>query len=370
MIKAGTSAEPAAAAAVLDPGTSIPRPDTFDLFLKAIGAGSRAPRGAARRAISRSAWARSAEPFPAAAGGRGAADGRRRLRHRALPALLRSELRRAAARPRARSSTAAAPRPTCSCASRSRSSACRCVAATDDGSLGAPRPRHRAARGLPRHAPGARCASTPAAPTRCCTRWRAWPSGAALPAQVSLDPWMGCGVGTCLGCVVRDPASAGRGGRSYRCACTEGPVFDARDGRAGTANASRRRDAAARAGAVVSAVPRDRSLRPTERRAASRPEEPADRRLGHLRLRRRVRGHPRPVACWAASSRRASTSSRATAAPTPRIVETPVGPAERDRPAGRGRARLRARGAAAPRAPTTPRCSSTSAATPSRSTPR
>lgn len=49
-----------------------------------------------------------------------------------------------------------------------------------------------------------------------------------LNAQVSLDPWMGCGVGTCLGCVVRikrpsDPRP------KWRPACTEGPVFDARD---------------------------------------------------------------------------------------------------------------------------------------------
>jgi dihydroorotate dehydrogenase electron transfer subunit len=46
-----------------------------------------------------------------------------------------------------------------------------------------------------------------------------------LEAEASLDPWMGCGVGTCLGCVVftqgRDEARA-----KYRCACTEGPVFD------------------------------------------------------------------------------------------------------------------------------------------------
>jgi dihydroorotate dehydrogenase electron transfer subunit len=47
-----------------------------------------------------------------------------------------------------------------------------------------------------------------------------------LPAQVSLDPWMGCGIGTCLGCVVfiRRP---GETRAKYRCACTEGPVFDA-----------------------------------------------------------------------------------------------------------------------------------------------
>lgn len=46
-----------------------------------------------------------------------------------------------------------------------------------------------------------------------------------LPCEVSLDPWMGCGVGTCLGCVVKVEDSA-RGGIRNRPACTEGPVFD------------------------------------------------------------------------------------------------------------------------------------------------
>jgi dihydroorotate dehydrogenase electron transfer subunit len=49
-----------------------------------------------------------------------------------------------------------------------------------------------------------------------------------LPAQVSLDPWMGCGVGTCLGCVVWMQGAHEVRPR-YRCACTEGPVFDARE---------------------------------------------------------------------------------------------------------------------------------------------
>jgi dihydroorotate dehydrogenase electron transfer subunit len=48
----------------------------------------------------------------------------------------------------------------------------------------------------------------------------------ALGAEVSLDPWMGCGVGTCLGCVVRVQAPGEERWR-YRCACTDGPVFDA-----------------------------------------------------------------------------------------------------------------------------------------------
>jgi len=46
-----------------------------------------------------------------------------------------------------------------------------------------------------------------------------------LRAQVSLDPWMGCGVGTCLGCVVW--IQRARESQPHRrCACTEGPVFD------------------------------------------------------------------------------------------------------------------------------------------------
>jgi dihydroorotate dehydrogenase electron transfer subunit len=47
-----------------------------------------------------------------------------------------------------------------------------------------------------------------------------------LEAEVSLDPWMGCGLGTCLGCVV-EIQDEGDARARYRCACTEGPVFDA-----------------------------------------------------------------------------------------------------------------------------------------------
>ena len=48
-----------------------------------------------------------------------------------------------------------------------------------------------------------------------------------IPCEVSLDPWMGCGVGTCLGCVVKiqDPGEARPKNRP---ACTEGPVFDSK----------------------------------------------------------------------------------------------------------------------------------------------
>ena len=46
-----------------------------------------------------------------------------------------------------------------------------------------------------------------------------------IEAEVSLDPWMGCGVGTCLGCVVR-VQDADETRPKNRCACTDGPVFD------------------------------------------------------------------------------------------------------------------------------------------------
>jgi dihydroorotate dehydrogenase electron transfer subunit len=67
----------------------------------------------------------------------------------------------------------------------------------------------------------------------------------SLPAQVSLDPWMGCGIGTCLGCVV--PIQRAHEARAkFRCACTEGPVFDARE----VVWAGEARSAAARAAEV------------------------------------------------------------------------------------------------------------------------
>lgn len=44
---------------------------------------------------------------------------------------------------------------------------------------------------------------------------------AGVPCEVSMEQWMGCGVGACLGCAI--PAAAG----GYVRVCTEGPVFDA-----------------------------------------------------------------------------------------------------------------------------------------------
>ena len=48
-----------------------------------------------------------------------------------------------------------------------------------------------------------------------------------IPCEVSLDPWMGCGLGTCLGCVVKIQ-EPGEPRWKNRPACTEGPVFDSK----------------------------------------------------------------------------------------------------------------------------------------------
>jgi dihydroorotate dehydrogenase electron transfer subunit len=46
-----------------------------------------------------------------------------------------------------------------------------------------------------------------------------------LPAELSLDEHMGCGIGVCLACVVPIKTN---GGWEYQRTCTEGPVFDSR----------------------------------------------------------------------------------------------------------------------------------------------
>jgi dihydroorotate dehydrogenase electron transfer subunit len=47
-----------------------------------------------------------------------------------------------------------------------------------------------------------------------------------LPAELSLDEHMGCGIGVCLTCVV--PIKAGDSWE-YQRTCTDGPVFDSRE---------------------------------------------------------------------------------------------------------------------------------------------
>jgi len=100
----------------------------------------------------------------------------------------------------------------------------RVVPATEDGSLGE---RGRVTVPLEAHLDAARgpvrlYACGPDAMMHAVARLAA---ARSLDAEVSLDAWMGCGVGTCLGCVVRVQSPAEERWK-YRCACTEGPVFD------------------------------------------------------------------------------------------------------------------------------------------------
>jgi dihydroorotate dehydrogenase electron transfer subunit len=98
------------------------------------------------------------------------------------------------------------------------------VPATEDGSLGAP---GRVTVALEAYLDAARgavrlYACGPGAMMHAVARIA---DARALDAEVSLESWMGCGVGTCLGCVVRVQSPAEERWK-YRCACTEGPVFD------------------------------------------------------------------------------------------------------------------------------------------------
>jgi dihydroorotate dehydrogenase electron transfer subunit len=47
-----------------------------------------------------------------------------------------------------------------------------------------------------------------------------------IPCQVSLEAYMACGVGACLGCVVKGKNHTEEI-PDYRCVCKDGPVFDA-----------------------------------------------------------------------------------------------------------------------------------------------
>ncbi|MEJ2699243.1 MAG: dihydroorotate dehydrogenase electron transfer subunit, partial [Desulfuromonadales bacterium] len=47
-----------------------------------------------------------------------------------------------------------------------------------------------------------------------------------VPLQVSLEALMACGVGACLGCVVKGAGHSDANPR-YLCSCKEGPVFRA-----------------------------------------------------------------------------------------------------------------------------------------------
>ena len=65
----------------------------------------------------------------------------------------------------------------------------------------------------------------PAARPACCKAVGKIAEEFNLPAELSMDEHMCCGVGVCLTCVI--PVKTADGWE-YQRTCTEGPVFDAR----------------------------------------------------------------------------------------------------------------------------------------------
>ena len=222
MIKAGTSAEPP----LRRPFSILsvdPERETFTLFVKAVGEGTRALCAMREGELAQclAPLGRAFTPPPAGteavmvAGGYGIAPFR----------LFSEELRRAGRSGR----VFYGGRTVADLQLREgfEPLGVPLVPATEDGSLGA---RGRVTVPLEAHLDGRPgplrlYACGPDAMLRAVARLA---EARGLAAEVSLDPWMGCGIGTCLGCVVR-MQGAGEERPHYRCACTEGPVFDARE---------------------------------------------------------------------------------------------------------------------------------------------
>lgn len=55
----------------------------------------------------------------------------------------------------------------------------------------------------------------------------AWSEGLKIPCRISMEERMGCGIGTCMGCVCT--CKDEDGSHAYRRICREGPVFDSRE---------------------------------------------------------------------------------------------------------------------------------------------
>jgi dihydroorotate dehydrogenase electron transfer subunit len=220
MIKAGQSAEPPLRRpfSILDASRER---ETFTLFVKAIGPGSRAlcalPVGGVAQCLG--PLGRPFTPPPGGTeallvgGGYGVAPF----------SFMGSELARRGSR--ARLFYGGRARADLPLLERLRGQGLDVVPATEDGSVGtrglvtAPLEAHLDAGARPRRL----YACGPEAMMHAVARIAA---ARGLEAEVSLDPWMGCGIGTCLGCVVR-VQGRDEARWKYRCACTEGPVFDA-----------------------------------------------------------------------------------------------------------------------------------------------
>ncbi len=220
MMKAGVSAEPPLRRpfSILSVDSAA---DTVTLFLKAVGQGSQALASLAPGDVAQclGPLGRPFTPPPAGteallvAGGYGVAPFR----------FLGEELRRSGAR--ARLFYGGRTRDDLPLLPKLQELGITVVPATEDGSLGA---HGRVTAPLETYldsmtAPVRLYACGPEPMMHAVAKLAA---ARALEAEVSLDPWMGCGMGTCLGCVVRIQAPE-EARPKYRCACTEGPVFDA-----------------------------------------------------------------------------------------------------------------------------------------------
>ena len=220
MIKAGLSAEPPLRRpfSILE---ASPERESFTLFVKAIGPGSSAlcalPIGGVAQCLGPLGHAFSAPPAGTEAllvgGGYGVAPF----------SFLGAEIGRSGGRARLfYGGRTAADLPLLA---RLREQGLDVAPATEDGSVGTsgrvtvPLEAHLDGKARPQRL----YACGPEAMMHAVARIAA---ARGLAAEVSLDPWMGCGVGTCLGCVVR-VQGPGDARWKYRCACTEGPVFDA-----------------------------------------------------------------------------------------------------------------------------------------------
>jgi dihydroorotate dehydrogenase electron transfer subunit len=102
----------------------------------------------------------------------------------------------------------------------------RAALATEDGSAGTKGYVTRILEPvLARPGAGARLALYVCGPTPMMRAVSALAAEAGAPCQLALESQMPCGIGVCLGCVVRSRGESG--GSVYRRVCTEGPVFDA-----------------------------------------------------------------------------------------------------------------------------------------------
>ena len=350
MIKAGTSAEPPLrrpfSILTVDPGRD-------DLPPVPEGDRSRHARpGRARPRRARAVPGPLGRPFTAPPPEPRGAPGRRRLRHRAVPPLLRRAAPRG--RPRRASSTAAAPPPTSRCASRSRPWACPLVPTTDDGSLGHHGRVTEAVEAYLDARPGPvalyACGPDPMlhavarlAARRACPRRSAsipgWDAGSA-PAWAASS-----------GCNRRRSRGRTTAARARRAPCST---------RAKSCGRARRRRGPASMRRKPHPRRRDDSgggrAAPGRRGGRAAPQEPAHRRLRDVRLRRRIRGHPGSLV--AGRPRLQGPLPRAA-----RRVRHPahrgdaVRPAQRHRAAGHRRACLRGEGPARAARATTRPCS-------------